>query len=341
MKVTLKQSTPVVNEHAQSPYYTNALGRKWNSNFDHRQSDTHGNTKKHIIFVRHGEYVGDDPNGAECVDESFQEDFIMNDKYCVLTPLGREQAGFTGSRLAEILEKEGLMQENGRAIRVFSSDMARAVETAGLIKEKLEEKLESSTSISYHTDSILREGFPGNGDGYPLDLGFADYAQAIGDVRFEAVFRTYVHRGEVQPKETLPPTEVPSDNSDESGASQQSSTEQPKQEASVIEKENKPVDDKSSTDEPKAVESDNPVVKKHPARGVMVGDTYKTVDIVVCHGNLIRFLITRALQIPTNAWMHFPMTHGSYTHFEVHSNGWISALSIGDKGGMPVDKVTR
>ena len=77
---------------------------------------------KHIILVRHGQYVEDkDPEKR------------------VLTPLGREQAELTGKRLAEMMH--GVNEEFGecniKVIRV--SNMIRAIETADIILKHLPE----------------------------------------------------------------------------------------------------------------------------------------------------------------------------------------------------------
>ena len=66
---------------------------------------------RHVILVRHGQY-----------DETHKEDSKR-----ILTTLGREQAKFTGRRLAEIVKRGG---HTGWLKAVHVSDLARAKEVS-------------------------------------------------------------------------------------------------------------------------------------------------------------------------------------------------------------------
>jgi serine/threonine-protein phosphatase PGAM5 len=86
---------------------------------------------RHLILIRHGQY------NLKGVTDSER----------VLSPLGREQAEFTGKRL----------KNSGIAFTsLISSNMARAVETADIVLKNLCQKgLEISCK-----DPLLREGAP-------------------------------------------------------------------------------------------------------------------------------------------------------------------------------------
>lgn len=75
-----------------------------------------------IILIRHGQYHQD----------------VDDEELKVLTPLGREQAKKTGKRLAALLEPA--MKSAGRKaeqIRIISSTMVRAKETAEIVASEL------------------------------------------------------------------------------------------------------------------------------------------------------------------------------------------------------------
>jgi serine/threonine-protein phosphatase PGAM5 len=125
----------------------------WDSNWDGKKPQSTGDPEqdkqmmrkirkegvtKHIVLVRHGQY-----------DETHKED----DKR-LLTPLGREQAAYTGKRLKEMLD--GFNKEFGpckiKVVRV--SNMARAKETADIIASHL-------PGVEYaQGDEDLNEGRP-------------------------------------------------------------------------------------------------------------------------------------------------------------------------------------
>lgn len=58
-------------------------------------------------------------------------------------------------------------------------------------------------------------------------------------------------------------------------------------------------------------------------------------DVIVAHGNVIRFLVTKALGVDTHAWLRFSVAHASLTIIRVHPNGTMSVIAVGDIGHMP------
>jgi len=58
-------------------------------------------------------------------------------------------------------------------------------------------------------------------------------------------------------------------------------------------------------------------------------------EILVCHGNVIRYLITRALGVDPEAWLEMSVAHASLTQIRVEPDGRFKVISIGDAGHIP------
>jgi serine/threonine-protein phosphatase PGAM5 len=58
-------------------------------------------------------------------------------------------------------------------------------------------------------------------------------------------------------------------------------------------------------------------------------------DLLVCHGNVIRYLVTRALGVDTSAWLEMSPGHASITRIRVEADGRFKVLSVGDVGHIP------
>lgn len=65
-----------------------------------------------------------------------------------------------------------------------------------------------------------------------------------------------------------------------------------------------------------------------------------SVNVLVCHGNVIRYFVCRALQLPPEAWLRFSVHNGSYTVLTVLPSGRVSASVIGESGHLPMNKLT-
>jgi serine/threonine-protein phosphatase PGAM5 len=59
---------------------------------------------------------------------------------------------------------------------------------------------------------------------------------------------------------------------------------------------------------------------------------------VVAAGNVIRFFVCRALQLPPSAWLRFATYNCGITHIIIRPNGNCSLYGFGDTGHL--DKVT-
>lgn len=58
-------------------------------------------------------------------------------------------------------------------------------------------------------------------------------------------------------------------------------------------------------------------------------------DLHVCHGNVIRYLVTRALGVDTEAWLEMSVGHASITRIRVEGDGRYKVIAVGDVGHLP------
>jgi serine/threonine-protein phosphatase PGAM5 len=66
-----------------------------------------------------------------------------------------------------------------------------------------------------------------------------------------------------------------------------------------------------------------------PAKGA------KRNDILVAHGNVIRYLVMKSLQVDTQAFAAMSVAHASLTVIEVQPDGSARVLAVGDNGHIP------
>ena len=71
-----------------------------------------------------------------------------------------------------------------------------------------------------------------------------------------------------------------------------------------------------------------------------VGPERETFEVVVCHANVIRYVVCRALQLPPESWLRFSLPHASITHLVIRSNGDVSLKALGDSGFLPPELVS-
>jgi len=115
-------ATTYANCEARPPFFLPSRPYpEWDADWDCRgppvgkQVSQPSGPVRHVILVRHGQY-----------DERERDDSLR-----VLTPLGRQQAAATGDRLAAIAGAT-----KGR-VRIHSSTMTRARQTADIIRERM------------------------------------------------------------------------------------------------------------------------------------------------------------------------------------------------------------
>lgn len=58
-------------------------------------------------------------------------------------------------------------------------------------------------------------------------------------------------------------------------------------------------------------------------------------DLLVCHGNVIRYLVTRALGVDSKAWLEMSVGHASITRIQVRADGSFKVIAVGDVGHIP------
>ena len=61
----------------------------------------------------------------------------------------------------------------------------------------------------------------------------------------------------------------------------------------------------------------------------------KSVELIVCHGNVIRYFLCRALQLPPEAWLRFSLPHCSVTSITIRGNGNVSVNQVGATSHLP------
>ncbi|GAB1289982.1 Serine/threonine-protein phosphatase PGAM5, mitochondrial [Apodemus speciosus] len=76
----------------------------------------------------------------------------------------------------------------------------------------------------------------------------------------------------------------------------------------------------------------------HRADAKQEEDSY---EIFICHANVIRYIVCRALQFPPEGWLRLSLNNGSITHLVIRPNGRVALRTLGDTGFMPPDKITR
>jgi len=63
-------------------------------------------------------------------------------------------------------------------------------------------------------------------------------------------------------------------------------------------------------------------------------------EVIVCHANVIRYFVCRALQLPPEAWLRISLKHGSMTWVTIRPDGRTSIRSLGEAGHMSPNKLT-
>ncbi|XP_065191693.1 serine/threonine-protein phosphatase PGAM5, mitochondrial-like isoform X2 [Sycon ciliatum] len=65
-----------------------------------------------------------------------------------------------------------------------------------------------------------------------------------------------------------------------------------------------------------------------------------SVEVIVCHANVIRYFVCRALQIPPSAWLRISLAHCSLTVLDIRPTGRVSLRALGDTGHLPRKLIT-
>jgi serine/threonine-protein phosphatase PGAM5 len=63
-------------------------------------------------------------------------------------------------------------------------------------------------------------------------------------------------------------------------------------------------------------------------------------EVIVGHGNVIRYFTCRALQLPPEAWLRLSCFNCFITYLMIHPNGYVTCRAFGDMGYLRYDKST-
>lgn len=63
--------------------------------------------------------------------------------------------------------------------------------------------------------------------------------------------------------------------------------------------------------------------------------------LIVCHANVIRYFVCRALQLPPEAWLRISLGHASLTWISILDDGRVTLRTLGETGHMPRDMLSR
>lgn len=63
-------------------------------------------------------------------------------------------------------------------------------------------------------------------------------------------------------------------------------------------------------------------------------------EVIICHANVIRYFLCRALQLPPEAWLRLCPFNCSLTYITIRATGSVSCRMMGDIGHLGYDKAT-
>jgi len=264
----------------------------WDEDWDGRALQTTGDRKKdhehkryirkngvtrHIILIRHGQY-----------DETHKED-----EKRLLTPLGRKQAELTGQRLAKMIQGFDTQFGPCNVKTIHVSNMARAKETADIIKKSLPD-----TVVRAEPNPDLNEGRPCHHIPGGRVSERAINGVDEGHERIEKAFLSFFYRSD-------PPVQA-------------TTTDESNEEDLENKEENATTSNNDDANENNALEP-------HPQH---------EFEIMVCHANVIRYFLCRALQIPPEAWLRLCTFNCSLTYLTIRATGSVSCRMLGDIGHL-------
>ena len=62
---------------------------------------------------------------------------------------------------------------------------------------------------------------------------------------------------------------------------------------------------------------------------------HERAELMVCHGNVIRNMVVRALGVEPKAWLEMSVRNASITRIRVEADGRVKVISVGDVGHLP------
>lgn len=65
-----------------------------------------------------------------------------------------------------------------------------------------------------------------------------------------------------------------------------------------------------------------------------------SVDVLVCHGNVIRWLLARSIGLDPGLWLNLTTHNGGFTVIEARPDGRVRLVAFNDTGHLPKELVT-
>jgi serine/threonine-protein phosphatase PGAM5 len=182
------------------------------------------------------------------------------------------------------------------------STMTRAKETADIIWEQIKDLPSIEDSVKKAPDDNLKEGCPSMS--IPWNWSATQPERLHCDsVRIETAFRRYFYRNlPVLVDKTQKDKEV-------DGTGERSGEGQRETSTLLV--------------PPKKTEQEH------------------EFEIIVCHGNVIRYFFMRALQLPPEAWLRLSLYNCSLSYFTIGATGSVSCRMLGDVGHLSMENTTN
>ena len=209
---------------------------------------------------------------------------------------------------------------------VHVSDMARAKETADIIVKEIENGMiangdDNFTITRSNPDPNLNEGRPCHviPSGECIDV---ETVRRDGP-RIETAFRKYFYREQESKSDKR--------KREKEFKKIQAANNKGDKEDSLETATTKPI-----TTTTKQVDEPNPA-----ADATIAPPKHQhNYEIIICHGNVIRYFFMRAMQLPPEAWLRLCTFNCSLTYFTIRPEGGVSCRLMGDIGHLDMDEVT-
>jgi len=72
----------------------------------------------------------------------------------------------------------------------------------------------------------------------------------------------------------------------------------------------------------------------------MPGAPEHIFEIIVCHCNVIRYFVMRALQLPPEAWLRLGGYNTAITELSIRPNGNVTLVRFGETGHLPIESTS-
>eukprot|EP01084_Bolivina_argentea_P106852 191109_1 len=92
---------------------------------------------------------------------------------------------------------------------------------------------------------------------------------------------------------------------------------------------------------PQIYEAFHKYIHRRDKKDIINKDKQREDILIVGHGNVFRFFITKSLQFDKNGWMRFGMANCSISRINVRDDGVVRVNHIGDTGHLPVELLTN